>query len=139
MQYHRTFPTALCSTFEYFGFNLFRTGPTCVSVTSTIDIMACTRDNLITSRDIIPALSSSDHFGLLASSTCCFVDYKKSVESCRKVWLYNSADYNLANDLLLDLNIADIIVPNDVNSSWENFSHQFLNIMDQYMKQTMAK
>ena len=80
--------------------------------------------------DVIPALSSSDHFGLLASLICCPVVNEKPAEFHRRVWIHNRADYDLANDLLLDLNIADIVVPNDVNSSWENFNHQFLNIME---------
>ena len=48
----------------------------------------------------------------------------------RRIWRYKLADFELANDMLLELDPTEIIVEDDVNASWNNWSNEFLKIME---------
>ena len=106
------FPSSpLYNTLEHFGLHLFKTSHTrvCASTSTTIDIASSSSDGILDCT-IIPPLGSSDHFGLLATLNCHFMHSKCPTGHRRKVWVYRSADYNLANDMLLDIALSDIIM-----------------------------
>jgi hypothetical protein len=123
--------TSLCKTLDQFGLHLASTGHTRVteSTSSTLDIIATSVPGSL-SCSTIPKLGSSDHYGLLALVACSPTHYGMSRTRTRKIWRYKYADFDLANDLICDLDPSTIIVQNDVNASWENFNKSFLDIMN---------
>ena len=114
--------TALSNTIEHFGLHLHPTGPTwvCESSATTIDIIASSVTGSSDYCKVVPSLSTSDHFGLLASLSCKY-EAPSTTKGRRKVWIYKNADFDLANDRLLSLNVADIIISNDISASWGKF------------------
>ena len=78
--------------------------------------------------ETVPALGSSDHYGILA--TFAHDTNRPSPLVPRRIWRYAYADYELANDMLLELDPSDIIVNEDVNASWNNWSQRFMEIME---------
>ena len=122
--------TNFCKTLELFNLHLAPTSHTRITdtTTSTLDIIASTMPNSLKSCCVIPELCSSDHHGLLAVVGCSPVSQNGSPHP-RTFRRYNLANFDLANDLLLNLNSNSFIVENDISASWLNFNNAFLNIM----------
>ena len=95
---------------------------------SSFDIIATLVPNSIKSCITIPRLGSSDHQALLAIINCAPSLHHSSNVS-QNVWRYNLANFELANDLLLDIDPASILIIDDVNASWSNFNVVFLDVM----------
>jgi len=47
------------------------------------------------------------------------------IKTFRKVWQYKHADFDRANDLLMDLDLENIIDPSDMESSWLSWKRIF--------------
>ena len=64
--------------------------------------------HLSLSSETVPSIGSSDHHGILATFAC---DTGRSSPLVpRRIWRYKYADYELGNDMLLELDPSDIIV-----------------------------
>ena len=130
---HNTFSSSdLSATLELFGLHLVPTGPTRVTDTTstTLDIIATSAPDNVLNCSVVSNLGTSDHFSLFTTISCSPILHSRNSVP-RLIWRYNLADFNLANDLLLNLDPASIIVPNDINASWINFNNAFLAIMEQ--------
>ena len=76
----------------------------------------------------IPQLSNSDHLGLKLTMKH---RYASSVPTPhRTVWRYNLANFELANDLLCDVDFDEILDSNDMQKSWTQFKVVLLDIME---------
>ena len=79
----------------------------------------------------IPQLANSDHFGLHVCIKHTSDTTQYTPTTCRKIWRYKHADFNRANDLLMDVDLESIINPYDIQSTWSNWKKIFLDIMDE--------
>jgi hypothetical protein len=96
---------------------------------TTIDLVFTTSPTSTKSCETIPPLGTSDHYGLLTT----FSLYSSSPNSLvpRKIWRYKHADFELANDLLSQVESSTIIVNDDVDECWKKWNNAFLRIMEQ--------
>ena len=93
---------------------------------SVIDLVFVPSDMHATC-SILPPVSNSDHNSILLdfpfnlnSSTSC---------SLRRVWLYDKADFSLANSLLSSIPWTSILLPYNTEASWLIFKELFFRIM----------
>jgi len=56
-------------------------------------------------------------------------NHSKSVR--RKIWQYKHADFDKANDLLMDIQPNDVLDYSDIERSWHNWKQVFLGIMEE--------
>ena len=75
----------------------------------------------------IPALSNSDHLGLMAN-----LSFKSTCRNPqgRVVWRYTHADWERACNLIHATDWFALLDSTDINLSWTNWSKAFLSIMD---------
>ena len=104
------------------------TAPTRVTpTTSTIIDHVYLSENLsLSSCNILPPLSGSDH-NSVAVSLQLFPPYKKATR--RKIWLYQNADFETANDTLQCFPSA-LFPDDDVNAYWTQWFDLFMTTMD---------
>ena len=119
---------------DSFVFSQVVTSPTHTSPNSepsTIDLVFISNMHLFEFCNIIPQLANSDHFGLhvCIKHTSDTTQYTPTTR--RKIWRYKHADFNRANDLLMDVDLESIINPYDIQSTWSNWKKIFLDIMDE--------
>ena len=77
----------------------------------------------------IPELSNSDHLGLMLTMRHRHVSQAPTPRG--SVWRYNLANFELANDLLCDVDFDEILDFNDIQKSWMQFKAVFLHVMEQ--------
>ena len=80
---------------------------------------------------VIPQLANSDHHGLIVHMKDSHQRTTFNHSTRRKVWQYKHADFDRANDLLMDLDLDNIINPSDMDSSWLSWKQEFLRVMDE--------
>ena len=49
----------------------------------------------------------------------------------RTIWRYKLANFELANDLLCDVDFEEILDPDDIEGSWRQFKTTFMEVMEQ--------
>ena len=127
---HSSLSHKLLSVINQHGLSIIHTDHTRVTSSSatTIDLVFTTSPTSTKSCETIPSIGSSDHHGILATFACNTGHPSPLVP--RRIWRYKYADYELANDMLLELDPSDIIVDEDVNASWNNWNNEFLKIME---------
>ena len=84
----------------------------------------------------IPQLANSDHLGL-------FLSMKTNLQPLnsfprRRVWRYNHADFQTANEMLCDMDLNDIMDPTNIQTSWLCFKTAFLDVMEQCIPQSVV-
>lgn len=95
--------------------------------TSTIDLLLASHSELVQDCTTIPALSNSDHSGLLA--TLSLKTTFSTLKTCI-VWRYNYADWDTACNLIEATDWSATLDPGDINNTWANWRDKFLSIMD---------
>ena len=112
------------------GLSVIKTDPTRVtsSTVTTIDLLFTTSPSATKSCETIPPVGSSDHNGILA--TFARNPGLSNIRVPRRVWRYKYADFDLANDMLLELDPSVIIVDEDVNESYRNWKDEFMKVME---------
>ena len=60
-----------------------------------------------------------------------------SFPHCR-VWRYEHADFQRANEMLCDLDLNNILDPTDIQTSWLCFKTAFLDVMEQCIPQSVV-
>ena len=55
----------------------------------------------------------------------------QSATTRHKIWRYKHADFNRANDLLMDIDLESITDPCNIHLTWSNWRKVFLDIMDE--------
>ena len=78
----------------------------------------------------IPQLVNSDHFGLHIRFNHTPNITQDAPQVRRKIWRYKHANFDEANNLLMDIDLDGIIDPNNIQSTWSNWKKSFLDIMD---------
>ena len=106
--------------------------------TSLIDLVLMSSPSLLQSCSTIPPLSNSDHLGLQVKTY-----WRTSAQTTRSfqrtVWNYSNADWSRACDLI-DSTDWNSLVTDDVNTSWHEWQHRFLEIMNMCVpKQTLPR
>ena len=108
-----------CNIINSYNLILSNTGHTRTTDTTatTIDVMLSSTPSLTRSCDIIPPLCSSDHNSILAYivRTCAT---QRPPQHPRLIWQYDHADFNLANELLSQVDMDSILMEDDINTSW---------------------
>ena len=62
----------------------------------------------------------------------------KQPQTIRKIWKYELADFNHANELIDEYDWNSILC-NDIEESWKNWKQHFLDIMNQTIPHTFYK
>ena len=75
---------------------------------------------------VIPQLANSDHLGLIVHMKDSYQQTTFNHSTRRKVWQYKHADFDRANNLLIDLDLDSIIDLSDMESSWLSWKQEFL-------------
>ena len=94
---------------------------------SIIDLLFVSNQSLIDTCSTIPALSNSDHLGLMAN-----LSFKSTCRNPkgRVVWRYSHANWERACNLIEATDWSALLDPTDINLSWTNWSKAFLSIME---------
>ena len=96
---------------------------------STIDLLWASNPSLINDCATIPALSNSDHLGLLARLRLKLVNPIKA--KTRSVWRYRLADWDRACELIESTDWISLLNTSNINESWSNWKSAFLEIMEE--------
>ena len=98
---------------------------------SLIDLAFVSNMNFFCQCHVIPQLANSDHHGLLVHMKDSYHQTTFNHSTRRKERQYKHADFDRANDLLMDLDLDSIIDPSDTESSWLSWQQEFLRVMDE--------
>ena len=125
--YHKL--SSLMSTFS-----LFQMVSDCTHVhhngtSSTIDLLFTSNTRLINDCITIPALSNSDHLGLLAHLRLKSANPIKT--KTRTVWRYSLADWEKACELIDATDWMSLLNSSDIDDSWNRWRTTFLHIMEE--------
>ena len=93
---------------------------------SIIDLLFVSDPQLVRSCFTIPPLSNSDHCGLNIELNLKTIP---KASKRRTVWRYCHADWEKAHRLIEGTNWDSLLDPEDINTSWKNWSAKFLEIM----------
>ena len=85
----------------------------------------------------IPPLANSDHFGLQLNMSITSHKRQNKIPP-RRVWRYSHADF-VSIALQLDDTDWDVLLDDDVDSSWIRWKNHFLQIMSQCIPQITIK
>ena len=96
---------------------------------SLIDLVFVSNINFYSECNTIPQLSNSDHYGV--SLTMRHHHAAPVLTPRRIIWRYNLANFELANDLLCDIDFDEILDPGDIEESWRHFKTIFMEVMEQ--------
>ena len=93
---------------------------------SIIDLLFVNDPYLVRSCCTIPPLSNSDHHGLQIE-----LRLKSTLKAPKRrtVWRYCHADWERANSLIEETDWDSLLDPEDINTSWKNWSDKYLEIM----------
>ena len=104
---------------------------------SLIDLALLSDHTLLQRCDSIPPLNNSDHNGLEL-----VLDWKgrnKQVRTAaRRVWLYNESNFEEASNLINATDWGSLMNTEDINSSTQNWSTKFLEIMAKCIPQKVV-
>ena len=96
---------------------------------SLIDLVFLSSPNDLLFCETVPPLSNSDHLGLHFKIS--IPKSKRNSTKCgRKVWRYAYADFNLANEMIADIDWEILLSSTNINECWSIWRDQFLQIMD---------
>ena len=96
---------------------------------STIDLLWASNPSLINDCATIPALSNSDHLGLLARLRLKLANPIKA--KTRSMWRYRLADWDRACELIESTDWISLLNTSNIDESWSNWKSAFLEIMEE--------
>lgn len=119
-----------CNIMNLYNLTLSNTGHTRTTDTTatTIDVMLSSTPTLTTSCEVVPPLGSSDHNGILANIKARTA--QRPPQQPRQIWRYQHGNFELANELLSQVNTSDIFSENDINITLRNFQTHFMELME---------
>ena len=132
----RTHPSfsSLCSILSIFGLTQVVDDQTHIhqgNCHSLIDLVLMSAPLSLSSCQVIPPLSNSDHRGIEVQ-----IKLKCSNKSVRPsshtIWLYSHAEWDKAREKLEEFD-WDGIISEDVNHSWAGWYSSFMSIMEEYI------
>ena len=106
-------------------------------VPSTIDLAFIPSSVHLNFCNILPPVSNSDHYSILFSirvDSCSSPNFT----SPHLVWLYDHADFSLANQLLDSIPWSSILLPTDTETSWLIFRELFEKIIQKTIPSEMV-
>ena len=98
---------------------------------STIDLLWTSNPRLINDCATVPALSNSDHLGLLAHLRLKSASPIKT--KTRSVWRYSLADWDKACQLIESTDWMSLLNTSNIDKSWSKWKSAFLNIMEEWI------
>ena len=120
----------LCNVTYQYGLSIIPTGHTRITTSSatTIDLMLATAPESVMSCETVPPLGTSDHNAIL--SVVSLRIHSAAPQVSRRVWKYNYADFDHAQELLSQIDHDSVVVKGDVDASWSNWEQMFLRVME---------
>jgi len=94
-----------------------------------IDLVLSSSLGLVQDCSVIPPLETSDHRGVLTTAKW-LVPSKPKPCNPRTIWKYALADFEKANELLSEIDMANILDDTDVNLAWTKWQDAFLKTME---------
>ena len=97
-------------------------------VSSIIDLVLLSSPSQLIKCCTVPPLANSDHYGIVTSvkwNSVATPSHRR-----RTIWRYAHADWGKARELI-SLRNWDLLLTDDVNTSWSNWHKEFVSIMDQ--------
>ena len=91
-----------------------------------IDLALISSPENIISCETVPPLSNSDHLGILVVTEGQKRQPTVQNNPRRQIWHYARADFELASNILSNLDLASIMDTNDIHQSWEKVEGSFL-------------
>ena len=105
---------------------------------SLIDLIYLSCPSRLISCATIPPLANSDHSGL--SLTVSLRDNRRNPKrSCRKIWRYDLADYELANSMISNADWDALLSPNNIDTCWTNWHSKFMKVMGGCIPQAVLR
>ena len=105
-----------------------------------IDLALISSPENIISCETVPPLSNSDHLGILVVTEGQKRQPTVQNNPRRQIWHYARADFELASNILSNLDLASIMDTNDIHQSWEKWKEAFLSTMESCIpKSTLPK
>ena len=98
-------------------------------VTSIIDLALLSNASLCVAMEILPPISTSDHFVIRLSLALNSSQQIRRKQESHIHWMYGRADFDLARALILSTN-WDFLITDDVEASWYNWRVTFMKIME---------
>ncbi len=98
---------------------------------SSVDLVFCTDESLVSALSVGSPLSTSDH----SSIDVCLGFVRPKVRQCqRQLWLYQRADFDAINEALeCSLFPVESIPTWSVDRAWSSFQSLFLTVMKQFI------
>ena len=94
-----------------------------------LDLVLTSSENQVESCEVLPPLANSDHKGILFKWK-----WKETVKhphsKLRTIWRYNWANFEMARNLLSNVNWDSIVDQIDVNNSLRNWENCFMEVME---------
>ena len=113
------------------------TSPTHCS-NSLIDLIFLSSSEALSSCEILPPLANSDHNGILL-----LLQNLKTkpipIKGAKKIWRYDYADFNLALDMIAEIDWDSVFLNADVDECWSTWRSIFMHIMDSYIPSSTLK
>jgi len=94
-----------------------------------IDLVLSSSLGLVQDCSVIPPLETSDHRGVLTTAKW-LVPSKPKPCNPRTIWKYALADFEKANELLSEIDMANILDDTDVELAWTKWQDAFLKTME---------
>ena len=105
-----------------------------------IDLALISSPENIISCETVPPLSNSDHLGILVVTEGQKRQPTVQNNPHRQIWQYARADFELASNILSNLDLASIMDTSDIHQSWKKWKEAFLNTMESCIpKSTLPK
>ena len=110
--------------------------------TSLIDLVFTSTPSQVLGCTTIPPLDNpnakSYHLGILLTISWKSPVPQRNHPLKRRVWRYNHADFDRANELLCDLDLNDIFDHTNIQTSWLQFKCAFLDVMAQCIPRSVV-
>ena len=114
--------------------------PTHLSPTlnSLIDLVFLSSPENLSSCETLPPLANSDHLGVSFSIKIC-KSTLTSARKARKVWRYAYANFDMAHEMISEIDWDSVFSSKDIDVCWANWQSIFLSIMDYCIPHSVLK
>ena len=97
---------------------------------STIDLVLLPNLSMCSNVELLPPLSTSDHFVISLSLSLNSIHLRRRKQETRTLWMYGQADFDLARALISSIDWDAIcMISDEVEASWHTWKLTFMNIM----------
>jgi hypothetical protein len=126
-----------CDVLDKFNLIQVNTEPSRRSNDNILDVVICNKPNNITQLTCMESSLKSDHLEINFRYSCNRVKsiHKDSVNSNKKIYLYNNANYDEINYHLSKLKLSDTVWlhKDNLDKAWYKWKNSVLSIIEQYV------